>query len=80
MIPTDYSALRALVVSAPLRSALSERPLDVQCPKTPQIRSFSYGKWLLFGVLRTSKVMLFHASMEHMTFYPGIISFFMRKK
>jgi len=30
MIPTDYSALRALVVSAPLWSALNERPLDVR--------------------------------------------------
>ena len=38
-------------VFVPLRSVLNEHPLDVQHPKTPQIRSFFYEKWLLFGVL-----------------------------
>ena len=36
-------------------------------PKTPQIRSFFYEKWLLFGAFSRPKVMLFHASMKRMT-------------
>ena len=53
-----HGLLRALRSSLPLRSALNERPPDVQRPailKTPQIRPFFCEKWLLFGVLRDTK-------------------------
>ena len=49
----EHGLLRATHsrIFVPLRSVLNEHPLDVQHPKTPQIRSFFYEKWLLFGVL-----------------------------
>ena len=51
--------------------------LRISCsrnPKTPQIRSFFYEKWLLFGVLRVNKSCFFMQAWNAWPFDPGIIT------
>ena len=57
--------------------------LRISCsrnPKTPQIRSFFYEKWLLFGVLRVNKSCFFMQAWNAWPFGPGIILWQQRMK
>ena len=52
------SSNRKMLVSKGILTPMIHGLLRISCsrnPKTPQIRSFFYEKWLLFGVLRVDK-------------------------
>ena len=56
--------------------------LRISCsrnPKTPQIRSFFYEKWLLFGVLRVNKSCFFMQAWNAWPFDPCIIIIYKKR-
>ena len=57
--------------------------LRISCsrnPKTPQIRSFFYEKWLLFGVLRVNKSCFFMQAWNAWPFDPCIIKYIKKRR
>ena len=60
-----------------LLTPMIHRLLRISCsrnPETPQIRSFFYEKWLLFGVLRVKKSCFFMQAWNAWPFDPSIIN------
>ena len=56
------SSNRKMLGSKGILTPMIHGLLRISCsrnPKTPQIRSFFYEKWLLFGVLRVNKSCFF---------------------